>query len=219
MLEIEKKVNEFGNNYIITTNEGKFGIFFAGNLDLYWKNLYQGNIEKQPSSKSFTIIKENYFLYSLFNELYNNIKECNIYQNDGFSLSRCETIKDLNDLKDDIKERNKYLKKLCEFNPERLFKNGTIEWHSDDFEYDDASVIKIEKSAERFIVTISKSKKKDIYLTYSIRFRNIGSRYSPFNICFMDMYNKLNNYDQSYHQIHIEEYMYQKKLVKNSNLK
>ena len=48
-------------------------------------------------------------------------------------------------------------------------------------------------------------------ITYSIRFRNSGSRYEPFNICFMQMYNELKNYDSNCHQIHIEEYLYKQK--------
>ncbi len=50
-----------------------------------------------------------------------------------------------------------------------------------------------------------------------IRFRNSGSRYSPFNTVFMKMYNDLKEIDDinDYgHQIHIEEYIYTKKLHK-----
>ena len=50
-----------------------------------------------------------------------------------------------------------------------------------------------------------------------IRFRNSGSTYTPFNNVFMGMFNQLQEYDPNYHQIHIEEYLYQKKLVKKKN--
>ena len=46
----------------------------------------------------------------------------------------------------------------------------------------------------------------------SIRFRNSGSLYDPFNMIFMRMFNKLQNYDPEYHQIHFEEINYAKKL-------
>lgn len=48
----------------------------------------------------------------------------------------------------------------------------------------------------------------------SIRFRNSGSRYAPFNRLFMKMFNKLQFLDDvnDYgHQIHIEEYLYNNK--------
>ena len=42
--------------------------------------------------------------------------------------------------------------------------------------------------------------------------RNSGSRYSPHNIVFMRMFNELQEYYPEYHQIHMEEIEYQKKL-------
>ena len=50
-----------------------------------------------------------------------------------------------------------------------------------------------------------------------IRFRNSGSRYDPFNIVFMRMFLKLQQVDDINdfgHQIHIEEFLYQKRLLK-----
>ena len=47
-----------------------------------------------------------------------------------------------------------------------------------------------------------------------VRFRNSGSSYDPFNIPFMKFFNKLQEYDPEYHQIHIEEVILQKKLTK-----
>ena len=52
----------------------------------------------------------------------------------------------------------------------------------------------------------------------SIRFCNSGSRYAPFNILFMRMFNKLQEVDDvnDYgHQIHIEEYLYNNDKQKN----
>lgn len=53
-----------------------------------------------------------------------------------------------------------------------------------------------------------------------IRFRNSGSRYEPFNMVFMRMFLQLQKVDDisDYgHQIHIEEYLYKKSLVKKIN--
>lgn len=101
-------------------------------------------------------------------------------------------------------------------NQKRLFKDNKIDWHSDDFEYDDASRFVVEKIDDIYKVTIHKSKDNSIYTTYAIRFRNSGSGYSPFNITFMQMYQALKEYDyeNEYHQVHIEEYMYESSLVK-----
>ena len=47
-----------------------------------------------------------------------------------------------------------------------------------------------------------------------VRFRNSGSYYEPFNCVFMRMYNNLQKVDPKYHQIHMEELGYVKKLEK-----
>ena len=46
----------------------------------------------------------------------------------------------------------------------------------------------------------------------TVRFRNSGSRYDPFNIIFMGLYQGLCNLDYEYHQIHIEEYLQESKI-------
>ena len=46
--------------------------------------------------------------------------------------------------------------------------------------------------------------------TISIRFRNSGSRYAPFNIIFMKMYlnlQKIDDVNDYGHQMHIEEHL------------
>jgi len=94
-----------------------------------------------------------------------------------------------------------------------------IEWYSDELPIDIASKLTIKKEEETFKVLFEKSKKAwdGIFITYSIRFRNSGSRYNPFNINFMQMYNELKEYDPNYHQIHIEEYLYKQKVLKKEN--
>ena len=163
MLEVTKNKNS--NNYDtfdISTDNGTFQITFEGNQDLYWSYLYQGSIDKVPDHASFRITKENYFIYSLFDE---------------------------------------------------------IKLYSDDFAFIyNASNFTIKKFKDIFIVTFTKSKTEEFnscyFPTYSVRIRNSGSRYEPFNIPFMSMYEKLKQCSNDYHQIHIEEYLYQKRRVK-----
>jgi len=186
MQQIEKYKDEKGYyEYIIKTDEGKFKILFGGNLDLYWTC----NEKEDDSDQIFYITKENYYLYSLFDNLYHNIKNNKIY----------------------------YDKENCFKSEEnKLFKDGKIDWYSDEFYEEIASRLVIEKIDERFKITFIKSKKDldGIFRTYAVRFRNSGSRYKPFNACFMYMYNKLKEYDSDYHQIHMEEYLYKQKVLK-----
>lgn len=214
MIKIDKCKNENGYYFFITTDEGKFEISFAGNLDLYWSNIYMSTLYEEPSFKKFTISKENYFLYSLFEKLYNGVKNCNVFEMNGVDMNLCQNFDELQNRKEQLKIMDYDLKNYQEYNQERLFKNSIIEWHSDDFEYDKASILKILKEGETFVVIFEKSKEVAGIMTYSVVISNSGSRYLPFNMLFMKMYHSLIEYYPEFHQVHIEEVLYQKKLKK-----
>ena len=219
MIEIEKRETYPERNggyyrFTISTDEGKFYILYAGVLDVYWGYDCLHDIRKEPDSKSFTITKENYYFYSLLEELYSDVKNCNIFQLDDIDTRFYKNTEEIETKRKDNARWNHNLKKYQKHDPHRLFQNGAIKWHSDDFTYDAASFVRIAKKREKFLITFAKSQEEDHYQSYSVRFRNSGSRYDPFNLLFMKMYNKLVDYDPNYHQIHIEEYLYQKKLEK-----
>ena len=199
MLEITHKKNSHGYDvFDIITANGSFEISYENNLDLYWRYLYHDTIDKVPDTITFKITKENYFLYSLLLELYKAIKEKKPYQ-----TYPKETFPD-ND------------KKLKYYGRYELYRNGEITWYSDDFaELANASSFKIKRMKDYFQVTFIKSKTEDFngcyFPTYSVRLRNSGSRFYPFNITFMGMYEKLKTYNYDYHQIHLEEYLYKTK--------
>ena len=202
MVKIENEKNGHGYDvYTITTEDGTFEISFQGNLDLYWRYVCSKSISKEEPPKTFLITKENYFLFSLFETLYENIRNYHPFGEVGDNS--------VNKYFDELKEYEKYKE-------ERLFKNNVIDWHSDDDPYDEATSIQIKKlNEDEFSVTFNRSKTPDIYMTYSVRFRNRGSRYGYFHIPFMTMYNGLEKYDKDNNQIHMEEYKYyQKKLIK-----
>ena len=207
MVEINKKVDANGyDKFKITTDDGSFDIIFGGNLDLYWSYWPKETINNWPLSKTFTITKENYFLYQKMDELYMGIKEKRSYQktdNDEY-LSFLEEINlaNVNNLE---KEDYAY---------EKLFQDGIIKWYSDDAPLEEASRIEIERLEETYTITFFQGKEEYDFPTFSVRFRNSGSRYNPYNLTFMNMYNGLSEYDPNYHQIHIEEYLYNKKLQK-----
>lgn len=183
-IDVEKMKNGY-DLVIITTDEGTFEISFQNNLDLYW--YYHGNPFKE-NNKKFLITKENSYLYDSLNDLFEAIEENKPYLNYPGDLEH--------------KDR-----KVEYYTPEDigLLRNNTIIWHSDDDVYDESSVLRIKKMDELFIVEFTKSNNK-MFETFSIRFRNSGSRYDPYNISFMNMYRKLYNYD---YQISIEDYLYQ----------
>lgn len=193
MVVIEKFNNSHGYNvFLIKINDKMFEISFQNNGDLYWRYIYEKNILECPENIEFVITKENYFLYHLFYKLYESVKSGKVYYG-------------LEEDADSLQAKN-----------DELFKNGVIDWYSDDSYYEIASRLIIKKENDIFRVIFKKSKlsEDEMFVTYTVRFRNSGSRYNPFNISFMNMYNELKNYEPEYHQIHIEEYLYDQKVLK-----
>lgn len=187
MVEINKYKFDKYYAFDITTDEGCFSFVFGGNLDLYWIYKHEINFFDTPDSKDFYITKENYFLYSLFDELYNDVKDYNIFTIDMF------------DKKEDWIESKNIFLEHDKNNSKRLFKDNSIEWHCDDFDYEDAGSFTIERLDECYKLTFNKCKDDSIYSSYSIRIRNSGSRYGYFNVIFMRMYNKLCDYEPNFH--------------------
>lgn len=204
MVEIKKEKDGNGyDKFKITTDEGSFNINFGGTLDLYWSYWPKENIKKWPESKTFTITKENYFLYQKIDELYIRIKEKNPFP----KIKTEEEITFLEEL--NLEDINNFDKK--DYALEKLFQNGVIKWYSDDAPLEEASKVEIKRVEESYTITFYQGKEDYNFPTYIVRFRNSGSRYEPYNFTFMNMYNDLGKYDSNYHQIHIEEYLYHQK--------
>ena len=178
MVKIEKYENERGYTFKINVSEGAFYIIFAGNLELYW--YYKADLEQlcNLEAKNFFITKENYFLYMLIDNLYENIKN------------------------------NDQLKELDLSNSHKLFNDDIIDWHSDDYTYEESARLIIEKLKESYKIKFKKGRTDVLDYTFSIRMCNNGSRYTEFCRLFMKMYHDLIEYEPSNHQIHLEEYLY-----------
>lgn len=204
MIELRKRLNGNGYDVItIKTDEGEFTISFEGNLDLYWicySDDETFSFDNPATSKKFVITKENLYLYNSFNKLYNAIKNNKPYSN-GININ------------EEFKNKKIKLSPYME-DKNRLFKNNKIEWHSDYGEYENESYLTIEKNKDSFEVIFNKVSETLHLRCISINFCNSGSKYNPFNITFCNMYNELKNYNYDYHQIHIDEYLEDQKVLK-----
>ena len=206
MLKYNKIKTDFGYTINIYDSNKILTITFGGNLDLYW---YLSSKEKKEVD-TFEITKENYFLYSLFDILYNDIVNCNLFKVYDEELSFVNSIKELQKIYNRKKELNKIFSEYEEY--KRLYNGEYICWYSDDDSIEDANYVKIIKDDYKYIIEFfSNFKSNTIWLSNTIRFRNSGSRYMPFNMIFMEMYNSLCTSDYDENQIHIEEYLYKKK--------
>lgn len=181
-----KKIKDSDSKYSIWIKNDKdvFLFQFCGNLDLYFS--YRGEKFKKEKYHSFVVNKENYFLYKCFGELYDAIINEMPFKN-GFVSFDTYSLEHL-------------------YYP--LVKNKVIEWHSDDGLYEDAAILFIEKNEESYKVTIKEGLLSDINIrTSSVRFRNSGSIYDPYNFAFMGLYNQLCAHNFEYEQITLDEYV------------
>ena len=211
---VKKIKNEYGSNDIILEDNNKqLRMFFLGNLDLYW-SIYDCDKKHDNNVLEFMITRADYRIYELFDELYNRVKNCEVSKINEVDLQFCRTKEDLKECIERVKRYNQYVLMIEQNNPERLFKDNMIQWHCDDASYDDAHVLKImPKDVDSYLVRIELNN-RELYNRNSIRFRNSRSGHNPFNVLFMEMFNKLQNYNIDDRRIHMEEYVYQKKMNK-----
>ncbi len=69
-MKISKRENESGIQIFIEEDNSCLSIFYAGNLDLYWCINSNKRTIDNSKTDTFTITKENYALYKLFENLY-----------------------------------------------------------------------------------------------------------------------------------------------------
>ena len=206
-MEIKRTKNpSFQSDYIYYLTEGEktLKFIFGGNLDLYI-SIYDKNLKriKEGDTSEFLITKENYAVYSLFEELYEKITSGNIFSKDS------ELFKITNNLNSDRNMRVAIEKGLINYDDE-------IAWHCDNYPKGEGDSLKIIKEEEQYRLIFKRhsNKKGEDFNDLSIRICNSGSRYLPFNCCFMDLYNGLQKIDPDNYQQHIEEFIYKQKVKK-----
>ena len=206
-MKLTKEKNEFGTQINLKGEDSNLLISFGGTGDLYW-TIKSNDVEKQ---NTISITKENFGLYKLFDQLYEDIKNINLYED--------------REVDDEI------YRVYNHSNYNELFdgESKTITWYSDETAHKVANYVTIKKEDESFNISFDtqqdidgyeEDSKSDFYI--AIRFRNSGSSYYPFNVVFMEMYNKLVDLEDTNeygHQIHMEEYLYEKEKAKTKVLK
>jgi len=200
-------------------------ISYQGNLDLYF-SLYHQN----PNDLSFIINKDNFQVFSFFEKLYNRVINRKVYSeeiddNEIFEFeeeskgNRTEFWELYEEkLKEKIKDNRLLLKYAKSKN---LINNGVITWLSDEYPDEDAPAFVIEKADEDTIKITFRPPIDSINTRYmgneyyiSIRISNSGSRYNNFGKIFMEFFRSLCGIPNDYHQMHLEEYIYEKKQSK-----
>lgn len=136
---------------------------------------------------SFSINKEER-IYSYFDELISNIVHCRIYDLSDIELNLYSTVEQIEHKTDDnLKANNNLMVKQCY---EKLVQNNTIIWYSDNIYDEKANKLEIVKEEDNITLTFTDNPDDSIF-GFGIRICNSGSKYDPFNLCFMRLFNQL----------------------------
>ncbi len=221
-LEIKSTgINKDGLGTISLIRDKKhLDISFAGNLDLYF-TLYT-----PTEDTTFIINKDNYPVYLLFTKLYQTIISGNIFPIDKENIIKECELSNLDYhqilLEKELQNQERISNFKAKAQATGLIKNNIITWLSDDFSSEIAPYFTITKVNDYYVFeffnnSLNNASKNDLdyfFLkimqlknNHSVRIRNSGSSYEPFNVCFMKLYQELITLSQlDYEQIGIEEY-------------
>ena len=211
-MELEKSFNNGYGCITLTNGKKKLIIEYAPNLDLYFV---------VEDTSEFVITKEDYQIYELFSKLYETIISADVFNQSSFDYYMSEFLghfgnkfisyedySKMNERKFEIIKKQDYYTNLVN--------EGKIVWKCDDYPHDIGLSFEISKCSDIIKITFDKgdTEKQDLFHPKNrttVRIRTSGSAYNYFYIPFMMLFKELKEL-VLIDQIHIEEYLYIKKL-------
>ncbi len=204
-MEIKKKLNFAGTYDVQLIKDGKkLTILWARVLDLYMV-LEDGERMpfRQAKSIEFDISVEDKEVYQLFDKLYDDVINGNVFE-----------------AKSKTKEK---IDRITLYNYDLLVdENKNIVWVSDDGRFDEVDRMQISKRDNSYRLTFTRTENqsigefKDPYAIY-VRLRTSGSRYDPFYIPFIRMYRSLQGLDETREDKVVDNSQIQKRTRKQDN--
>lgn len=150
-------------------------IFYWGNGDLYF-DIYG----------EYTEIAEGYTTY--FENLLQSIREAEVYISSEDQMELIDDLYEFHELVEHYKKRNEELKGC--YPHTELVKDEMIEFYSDSIYNERANRMTMKEIEGKIRIDFFDNPEDDIE-GFGIRICNSGSKYMPFNICFMRFFNKL----------------------------
>lgn len=191
-------------NYYFISGNKRLSIFFCDDGDLYFFPF------DRSQETEFEITKENMTVYNLFSKLFESFEKCEVFKATENNLLQYHDETEKNAKLIQNNELNQKLK--IGYTYKKIYDGQKITWISDDsvsFDYQTADAMTIIKETYCYKLKFTYYESEFPYIR-SIRIRNARSRYKPFNMLMMDFFNSLQEYNPDFHQIHIEEYFFDK---------
>ena len=153
-------------------------IFYGSNFDLYIDIFGDYSIDENDCYSATFAIDHDQELYKYFESLVDNIINCNIFDAGNNEPEKCNTEEQMNE---SLKIKSVY---------NLLIQDSIITWYSDNIYDEKANKLRIEKKDNKIILTFIDNPDDPTY-GFVIRICNSGSKYEPFNLCFMNLFNQL----------------------------
>lgn len=162
-------------------------LFYGGNGDLYFDIYGQYDETEEGYTTYFEIDKED-TVYPYFKSLLQSIREAEVYTPSEAQMELIDDPCEFHELVEHYKKQNKELKGC--YPHTELVKDGMIEFYSDSIYNEKANRMTM-KEIDGKIRFDFFDNPEDYIDGFGIRICNSGSKYMPFNICFMRFFNKL----------------------------
>lgn len=153
-------------------------IFYGSNFDLYIDIFGDYSIDENDCYSATFAIDHDQELYKYFESLVDNIINCNIFDASNNEPEKCNTEEQMNE---SLKIKSVY---------NLLIQDSIITRYSDNIYDEKANKLRIEKKDNKIILTFIDNP-DDPTFGFGIRICNSGSKYEPFNLCFMNLFNQL----------------------------
>lgn len=192
-------------DYDFILDNMKLRFFYGGNNDIYF-SLQPLDEENDIEHAYVRFTKENYEVYEKFYELYYSLLTGNVYKDSDIDYDSISEFEEefFNGFNRSSEEKNEDARKYSRW--KEFAHEGVVTMMSDNCEEDYANLLRIYIDEDDLVFEFIKKNPCDMFLTFEIS--TSGSRYQPFEKVFMDLYNKLQSIDLSYHQVHLEELIY-----------
>lgn len=189
-------VVEFKNNncfsglkeILIRDDRKLLKIFYGATEDLYFDIFGCRDIDENGQYTATFSINKNEEIYQYFESLINNITDCKVFDVSDIELELCEYDDEIKNEIDSNQSMNEKLKTRQTY--KQLVQNGAIIWYSDNIYDEKANKMKIEKNDSEITFTFVDNP-DDPTFGFGIRICNSDSKYDPFNLCFMNLFNQL----------------------------
>ncbi len=211
-MKLEKKFNSGYGCIILTNDKQKLTIEYAPNLDLYFV---------VENANEFVITKEDYQIYELFLKLYETIISADVFNKSSFNYYINEYLGHFDNEFISYEDYSKMNERKLEiikkqYHYTSLVNNSEIVWKCDDYPHDIGPSFKITEDSDIIKITFDRgnTEKQDLFHPKNrttVRIRTSGSAYNYFYAPFMMLFKELKDLEID-SQIHIEEYLYTKKL-------